>query len=254
MPLIENAFRTGSLLDMVKFQKLYISYLRLVRVFAKNKSLSTTLIDIDVKYKPKQIEPIYKLLSKLNDLANIYNNCLQSQATGDSEKDAEILIKEIRKTHRSVMRVVEKLQAVDDGHFYENALALPLDQKYPLLLKNLRFDHMDMRNEAGNYEHFYIKSYSSNVGSSKINRLAQELADLSTALPTDHTNAIFVRVDKERVDLMKALIMGAEETPYAHGAFEFDIYCNQNYPKDPPKMNLTTTGSGAVRFNPNLYA
>jgi len=43
---------------------------------------------------------------------------------------------------------------------------------------------------------------------------------------------------------MKALIMGAAGTPYAHGAYEFDIYCNNNYPKEPPKMNLTTTGNG----------
>ena len=90
--------------------------------------------------------------------------------------------------------------------------------------------------------------------SEKLVRIAQELADLSNALPIDHTNAIFFRVDKERVDLMKALVMGAAGTPYAHGAFEFDIYCNNNYPKEPPKMNLTTTGNGQVRFNPNLYA
>ena len=29
-------------------------------------------------------------------------------------------------------------------------------------------------------------------------RLAQELADLSNALPSEHTNAIFVRVDRHR--------------------------------------------------------
>lgn len=77
---------------------------------------------------------------------------------------------------------------------------------------------------------------------------------MSNALPIDHTNAIFFRVDKEWVDVMKALIMGAAGTPYAHGAFEFDIYCTNTYPKEPPKMNLTTTGNGQVWFNPNLYA
>ena len=85
-------------------------------------------------------------------------------------------------------------------------------------------------------------------------RLAQELADLSNALPYEHTNANFVRVDQSRVDLMKALICGASNTPYAHGCYEFDIFCDNNYPRDPPKMNLITTGGGSVRFNPNLYA
>ena len=69
-------------------------------------------------------------------------------------------------------------------------------------------------------------------------RLAQELADLSTALPIEHTNSIFVRCDSTRVDVMKALIMGASGTPYAHGAFEFDIYFEDLYPGGPPKVNL----------------
>ena len=84
-------------------------------------------------------------------------------------------------------------------------------------------------------------------------RLAQELADLSTALPIEHTNSIFVRVDETRVDVMKAVIMGAAGTPYGHGAYEYDIYFDDSYPNAPPKVNLTTTGSGKVRFNPNLY-
>lgn len=54
--------------------------------------------------------------------------------------------------------------------------------------------------------------------------------------------------------MLKALIFGAEDTPYAHGAFEFDIFFENNYPSQPPKVNLTTTGQGNVRFNPNLYA
>lgn len=53
---------------------------------------------------------------------------------------------------------------------------------------------------------------------------------------------------------MKAMIMGAKDTPYSNGAFVFDIYFDDNYPGGPPKVNLSTTGAGQVRFNPNLYA
>lgn len=84
-------------------------------------------------------------------------------------------------------------------------------------------------------------------------RLAQEFADLSTALPIDHTNSIFVRCDPDRVDVMQALVFGAKGTPYGHGGFLFDIYFDDNYPNGPMKCNLETTGSGKVRFNPNLY-
>ena len=77
---------------------------------------------------------------------------------------------------------------------------------------------------------------------------------MSTSLPIEHTNSIFVRVDDQRVDVMKALIMGAKDTPYAHGAYLYDVYFEDAYPNSPPKVNLETTGSGKVRFNPNLYA
>ncbi len=53
---------------------------------------------------------------------------------------------------------------------------------------------------------------------------------------------------------MKVCIMGAKGTPYAHGGFVYDVYFDDNYPNGPPKMNLSTTGNGRVRFNPNLYS
>jgi ubiquitin-protein ligase len=48
--------------------------------------------------------------------------------------------------------------------------------------------------------------------------------------------------------------MGSKNTPYAHGAYVFDVYFGEDYPQHPPKVQLATTGSGRVRFNPNLYA
>ena len=145
----------------------------------------------------------------------------------------------------------------------ENALSLPLPEKYRLLLGPLRFDYMNMKdpniaNSTSNndYMHFYKGLTASNESppASKMIRLAQELADLSNALPCEHTNSIFVRVDKQRVDMMKAIIVGSSNTPYAHGCFEFDIFFDNKYPSESPKMNLITTGNGTVRFNPNLYA
>ena len=36
--------------------------------------------------------------------------------------------------------------------------------------------------------------------------------------------------------------------------FRFTLNCPDDYPNSPPKCKLMTTGGGAVRFNPNLYA
>ncbi|KAA6353829.1 MAG: hypothetical protein EZS28_050644, partial [Streblomastix strix] len=50
-----------------------------------------------------------------------------------------------------------------------------------------------------------------------------------------------------------ALVVGPQSTPYEGGLFEFDILFPQQYPTTPPKVEIVTTGGGAVRFNPNLY-
>ena len=52
---------------------------------------------------------------------------------------------------------------------------------------------------------------------------------------------------------LQVLITGPADTPYANGAFEFDVYFPQDYPNSPPYINLETTGNHTVRFNPNLY-
>lgn len=114
---------------------------------------------------------------------------------------------------------------------------------------------MSMKDSSGIYSHAYSMEISKNVNPpvSKLVRLAQEIADLSNSLPCDYTNGVFCRVDKEKVDLMKCLVMGASGTPYAHGAFIYDLYFDNAYPNVPPKCQLVTTGGGTVRFNPNLY-
>ena len=80
--------------------------------------------------------------------------------------------------------------------------------------------------------------------------LAKELSTMATCLPP----GIFVRNIPNRPDCIKALVAGAEGTPYYGGLFEFDIFAPENYPAAPPKVQLVTTANGKVRFNPNLYA
>ena len=105
---------------------------------------------------------------------------------------------------------------------------------------------MDMKHGEPDYKHHYksLANQNSNPPQTKMVRLAHELADLSNSLPSEHTNAVFVRCDKSRVDMMKAIITGSNGTPYAHGCYEFDIFSENSYPNGPPKMNLMTTGNG----------
>ena len=52
---------------------------------------------------------------------------------------------------------------------------------------------------------------------------------------------------------MNILIIGPFDTPYEGGFFHFYLRFSPNYPRCPPRVKFMTTGSGRVRFNPNLY-
>ncbi|GAX74518.1 hypothetical protein CEUSTIGMA_g1967.t1 [Chlamydomonas eustigma] len=87
----------------------------------------------------------------------------------------------------------------------------------------------------------------------RLKRITEELSTLSTSLPISWESTILVAVDEERMDVLRALMFPGSETPYAHGAFIFDIYLPEGYPNVPPKVQFLTTGGGRIRFNPNLY-
>ncbi|GAU33715.1 hypothetical protein TSUD_52480 [Trifolium subterraneum] len=53
------------------------------------------------------------------------------------------------------------------------------------------------------------------------------------------------------MDLLRAVIIGAEGTPYQDGLFFFDVLFPSGYPNVPPKVRYR---AGGLRVNPNLYA
>lgn len=111
-----------------------------------------------------------------------------------------------------------------------------------------------MRMDQHYYTSFFAnKGFSASENSRKVKRLTNEIKILNNCLPIDFCNSIFVKYDEQRMDVMKAMIMGAEGTPYSSGAYLFDIFFDENYPNNPPKVTLITTGGHRIRFNPNLY-
>ena len=73
-------------------------------------------------------------------------------------------------------------------------------------------------------------------------RISNELSTLTTSLP----KGIFLRVDTERVDVMKALIIGPKGTPYEGGCFIFDIVLPPNYPVEVRAANNETLAKKTV--------
>ncbi|XP_043703048.1 putative ubiquitin-conjugating enzyme E2 38 [Telopea speciosissima] len=77
-------------------------------------------------------------------------------------------------------------------------------------------------------------------------KIQEEWKIMETGLP----DTIFVRVYEERMDLFRAVIVGAAGTPYHDGLFFFDVLFPSNYPNVPPQVHYH---SGGLRLNPNLY-
>ncbi|KAK0636032.1 hypothetical protein B0T17DRAFT_66426 [Bombardia bombarda] len=103
-------------------------------------------------------------------------------------------------------------------------------------------------------ESFYYANRAKEIEKSRpatgrMKKLVTQIASLRTDLP----EGIYVRHGSSRLDVMKVLIVGPPDTPYEHGLFEFDMFCNEQFPLKSPEMQFRTTGGGNVAFNPNLY-
>ncbi|KAK1592819.1 hypothetical protein Q3G72_030877 [Acer saccharum] len=78
-------------------------------------------------------------------------------------------------------------------------------------------------------------------------KIMQEWRLLEKHLP----DSIFVRVYENRINLLRAAIVGAAGTPYHDGLFFFDVAFPTDYPARPPMVHYRSFG---LRLNPNLYA
>ncbi|WJX68456.1 ubiquitin-conjugating enzyme [Trifolium repens] len=97
-------------------------------------------------------------------------------------------------------------------------------------------------------DHHYVKNNSAMKQNPKrwVKKIHEEWTILEKHLP----ETIFVRVFESRMDLLRAVIIGAEGTPYHDGLFFFDVFFPSGYPNEPPQVYYH---SGGLRLNPNLY-
>ncbi|KAF2488876.1 hypothetical protein BU16DRAFT_586665 [Lophium mytilinum] len=83
----------------------------------------------------------------------------------------------------------------------------------------------------------------------RMRKIMTELTTLKTGLPP----GIFLLFGSSRIDVMKAIIVGPEDTPYELGLFEFDILLPSEYPNKPP-MFFFRGAEGKLLVSPNLHA
>jgi ubiquitin-activating enzyme E1 len=262
LPLMENAFRCSSLLEMAKEKELYELYLDTCVAISKIEPLIGSLLKLDERYQPQQTSSIEHLLQQLSSSSHIFKKLAtgDQKATNDPNSIAFQLAEKIIKCYDSIKEKLVDSKAYNEQMMneFKNIKDMPMEKAYKLLLAEQRFGYTNMKSptDPNTYIHHWKSLFTGKYAPqpTKMVRLAQEIADISNSLPIDSTNAMFVRADEERLDVMKSVIFGAEGSPYAHGAFEYDIFFENDYPNIAPKVNLETTGNGDVRFNPNLYA
>ncbi|XP_020591464.1 putative ubiquitin-conjugating enzyme E2 38 [Phalaenopsis equestris] len=83
-------------------------------------------------------------------------------------------------------------------------------------------------------------------GKNWVKRIQHEWKVLEKDLP----ETIYVRIFEDRMDILRAVIIGPAGTPYHDGLFFFDIYFPPTFPLVPPMVHYH---SGGLRLNPNLY-
>lgn len=123
------------------------------------------------------------------------------------------------------------------------------DDRAPLFSSDEGFKRFDLVTDCLDH-HFVVGAdkglTSPQVRKGWLKKVQQEWSILEKDLP----ETIYVRAYEERMDLLRAVIIGAPATPYHDGLFFFDIFLPLEYPHEPPSVHYN---SGGLRVNPNLY-
>ncbi|KAG2410157.1 ubiquitin-conjugating enzyme [Vigna angularis] len=129
-----------------------------------------------------------------------------------------------------------ELQSTEDKSSYpENIKTCEKNDLFPFSLDTNspnQFKQFDVIENCPDH-HFFDEGKGLSISQVKrgwVKKVQQEWSILERNLP----ETIYVRVFEERMDLMRAAIVGASGTPYQEGLFFFDICFPPEYPNEPP--------------------
>lgn len=182
----------------------------------------------------------------------IFSKSCSSEETQKKVKSLMTCICQLAKEHGTVVQSASE----DENNWRKAFIDLhvnrqELEQAYQSAMESRRFGEARISDS-----HCFLSNMNMalDARSPKVKTLLKEIKQLASSLPVQAEAGIFVRQDKDRIDVMRAMITGPTGTPYSLGCFCFDIYYPSSYPNVPPLVKIITTGNGTVRFNPNLYA
>ena len=220
--------------------------------FLKNEISGLNILEIN-KYS-KYYQYLFKFLIKMDsDEKKVFKNFIYEIANDlykiyEYFKKASLTIKNNDQFEQSREIFFKIIKMYDILDYIADKMKVDQDKKndYINLVENQQFDTY----ESEKYNHYYMNETTTPIKKS-IMRISSELSAISDDLPKGEYPIIF-RLDENLIEKCTCIIVGPKDTPYHYGLFVFDIFL-KNYPQASPKINFRTTGSGKVRFNPNLY-
>ncbi|KAK2393865.1 putative ubiquitin-conjugating enzyme E2 [Trifolium repens] len=146
------------------------------------------------------------------------------------------------------------VEAVDQAILHDNDVVIIAEKvnkssnfKDEILKKFGSFKQFDIASDTSDHIFVGRKYLSKEHQNNWAKRIQKEWKILENNLP----DSIFVRVYESRMDLMRAVIIGAEGTPYHDGLFFFDLYLPDDFPNVPPKVWFHNPCS-SYKLNPNF--
>ncbi|XP_073299320.1 probable ubiquitin-conjugating enzyme E2 25 isoform X2 [Primulina huaijiensis] len=115
-----------------------------------------------------------------------------------------------------------------------------------LLRKSEAFKQFDVVGDYSDHHYGNVRIQGQEPSKVWTKKIQEEWKILEKDLP----DTIFVRVYESRMDLLRAVIIGPQGTPYHDGLFVFHIMFPPTYPDVPPMVYYY---SGGLQLNPNLY-
>lgn len=107
------------------------------------------------------------------------------------------------------------------------------------------------------YKLTYVNSFKNyndkqiNLTNETIYKLQKEFKILKNGIILSENSNVFFVINNNDISQMRFIISGSKDTPYEYGLYIFDMFIDEGYPKNPPKVKFVNNGN--KRFNPNLY-
>ncbi|KAJ1253779.1 hypothetical protein BS78_03G004500 [Paspalum vaginatum] len=178
----------------------------------------------DSKKKGKSIDPLWRASAPHSSLSTTEN---ESHLDPCSSGTVSVLC--VQKSEPECSSIISSLARAEHGTGSNDYMS---------------FNQFDVVQDFS--DHYYAKASPGKATKDWVKAIQSEWNLLQKSLP----ESVYVRVYEDRIDLLRAAIVGPAGTPYHDGLFFFDVRFPSEYPKCPPKVHYH---SGGLRLNPNLY-